>query len=155
VFACGPDGKASSGDETIRVFDSLEAARVHTEAAVKSMPRLCAQIYGYRGRAGDPVEQVYHKSLQRRFDRRRQARNEWLTIWGPASDRRLLWLYLIELKLFVVGSLLTARGVGWILGQKKRALSRIGERHDQSSLRLKSRQSRLRSGVKRISSRSS
>jgi hypothetical protein len=136
---CASDGKASSGDETIPVFDSLEAARVHAEAAVESMLRLCAQAFDhrdwdYRGRAGDPVEQVYHKSLRRRFDRRRQAKNECLAggamlgcfgvwvIWGAASDWRFLWFYLIGLKLFIVGSLLTVRGVGWMLGQKKRAL---------------------------------
>jgi hypothetical protein len=42
------------------------------------MPRLCAQIYDCRGRAGDPLEQVYQKSLQRCFDRRRHAKDECL-----------------------------------------------------------------------------
>jgi hypothetical protein len=123
----GPAGVATS----VAVFDSLAEAERYAGQIVTSGPVVCAAIYDHHGRAGDPLRRIYHESVRRRFDPQRSARRSaWVggwflvafTVWAWiaafSTDEHFLWFYILGVKLFILGTVLFVRGIGYFLGNR-------------------------------------
>lgn len=68
------DGRPANDQTSVQVFDSLAEAEEYATRVVQPTPSVCAGIYDYQGRGGDPVLRVYHESARQRFDPERRAR---------------------------------------------------------------------------------
>ena len=124
-------GAIASGDTSVAVFDSIEAAEAFAKETVADSREICAAIYDHHGRSGDPLRRVYHEDIQHRFDLQRRARRDswaggcllgafviWSVVAAKLSDMHFLWFYIIGMKLLVLGTILFVRGIGYFLGQK-------------------------------------
>ena len=124
------DGRLANDQTAVPVFDRLADAEEYAARIVRPTPSVCAGIYDYQGRSGDPVLRVYHESARRRFDPERRARRYvWIGacflcaffIWwiiGSRTNERFLWFYLLGMKLFTVGTVLLVRGIGFFIGRR-------------------------------------
>jgi hypothetical protein len=127
------DGKLAGDSTCIPVFESMVEAEAHAEQAVERMPSVCAAIYDHRGRSGDPLRRIYHRSIRSRFDPERSARRYawiggcllvafaiWAVIAAYSTDEHFLWFYILGVKLFVLGAVLFVRGIGFFLDRRRR-----------------------------------
>jgi hypothetical protein len=111
------------GEASVAFCDDLAAAQTLAGQVVAPHPDLCCEIYDHEGMARAPLEVVYNPAERGRYTGRPLARRK--IFWGVAlyvcavpivvadvvHDFRLIWGYVIGLKLMIIGTVLLVQGM--------------------------------------------